>query len=168
MPPFQLVPATRMMAGGKLAYSAGLVPWSDSELDDLHKVWLQVERAAWKWHMLYPSAPLTLPDGGVCVQQPRITYIQALRTHVEALLALPDEIRERAVGAYEALCTACGPGCAKERDLTDVLAVEAKPRVCPIARLLRACGQLGTKIILPRVLTEAVLSSEASWQALRT
>jgi hypothetical protein len=46
LPPFQLVPAMRMMAGGKFAYSARLVPWSDSELDDLHKVWLQVERAA--------------------------------------------------------------------------------------------------------------------------
>jgi hypothetical protein len=40
--------------------------------------------------------------------------------------------------------------------------------VCPIAHLLRACGQLGTKILLPRALTEAVRSREASWQALRT
>jgi hypothetical protein len=87
------------------------------------------------------------------VQHPRITYIPALRTHVEALVALPDEIRERAVGVYKALCTACG--CANERELTDVLAVEAKLRGCPIARLLRACVQLGANIILPRALTEA-------------
>jgi hypothetical protein len=100
------------------------------------------------------------------VQHPRITYIQALRTYVEAIVALPDEIRERAVRVYKPHCTACG--CANERELTEVLAVEAKPRVCPIARLLRACGQLGTKIILPRALTEAVQSREASWQALRT
>jgi hypothetical protein len=40
----------QMMAGGKFAYSAGLVPWFDSEVDDLHKVWLQVERTACKLH----------------------------------------------------------------------------------------------------------------------
>jgi hypothetical protein len=40
LPPFQLVPAMRMMARSKFAYSAGLVPWSDSELDDLHKVYV--------------------------------------------------------------------------------------------------------------------------------
>jgi hypothetical protein len=39
-----------MMAGGKFAYSAGLVPWFDSEVDDLQKVWLQVERTACKLH----------------------------------------------------------------------------------------------------------------------
>jgi hypothetical protein len=153
-PPPEPNPAMRMTAGSKFAYSAGLVPWSDSGLDDLHKVWLQA------------SAPLTLPEGGVCVQHPRITYIQALRTHVEAIVALPDEIRERGMGAYKALCTVCG--CANKRELTEVLAVEAKPRGCPISRLLRACGQLGTKIILPRALTEAVRSREASLQALRT
>jgi hypothetical protein len=81
-------------------------------------------------------------------------------------VALPDEIRERAAGAYKALCTACG--CANKGELIEVLAVKAKPSVCPIARILRACGQLGTKIILPRALTEAVRSREASWQALRT
>jgi hypothetical protein len=42
------------------------------------------------------------------VQHPRITYVQALHTHVEALVAFPDEIRERTVGAYKTLCTACG------------------------------------------------------------
>jgi hypothetical protein len=153
-PPPEPNPAMRMTAGSKFAYSAGLVPWSDSGLDDLHKVWLQA------------SAPLTLPEGGVCVQHPRITYIQALRTHVEAIVALPDKIRERGMGAYKALCTVCG--CANKRELTEVLAVEAKPRGCPISRLLRACGQLGTKILRPRALTEAVRSREASWQALRT
>jgi hypothetical protein len=46
-------------AGGKFANSTGLVPWSDSELDDLYKVWLQVELTAWKLHRarvpLHPS-----------------------------------------------------------------------------------------------------------------
>jgi hypothetical protein len=115
LPPFQLAPAMRMMAGAKFAYSAGLMPWSDSELDDLHKDWLQVERAAWKLHRGYPSAPLTLPERNVCMQHPRITYIQALLTHVEALVALQDKIHERAVGACRALCTACV--CANKQEL---------------------------------------------------
>ena len=164
--PTQLVPAMRMIAVGKFAYSAGLVPWSDSELDDLHKCWLQVERAAWTLPRGYPSAPLTLPEGAVCVPHPRIAYIQALSTHVEQLVALPDEIRERAVVAYKLLCTKCG--CANERELAAFLVAETKPRACAIARLIRASGQLGTNILLPRALTESVCSREVSWQALRT
>jgi hypothetical protein len=56
------------------------------------------------------------------VQHPRITYIQALHTHVVALVALPDEIHERVVGAYKAFCTACW--CTNEQELTEVLATE--------------------------------------------
>ena len=29
-------------------YSAPLVPWTDTELDKLHAVWLHIQRAAWR------------------------------------------------------------------------------------------------------------------------
>jgi len=41
----QMVPAMQMVAAARFRYSAALVPWTDAELDQLHKVWLQVHRA---------------------------------------------------------------------------------------------------------------------------
>ena len=39
-------------------------------------------------------------------------------------------------------------------------------RCCPIARLLRACGQLQMDVILPEVLTTGRMRLETSWYAL--
>ena len=44
----QMVPAMHLVGSARFSYSAALVPWSDSELDKLHKTWLQVHRAAWR------------------------------------------------------------------------------------------------------------------------
>jgi hypothetical protein len=67
--PFQLVPAMRMMAGGKFAYSAELVPWSDSKLDYLQEVCLQVTGKACRLEIAQ-GVPLRPSDivrrGGMC------------------------------------------------------------------------------------------------------
>lgn len=162
----QMVPAMHMVATARFRYSAPLVPWTDAELDKLHKVWLQVHRAAWTLPPSFAGAPLTLPSvmGGCPVAHPRVMLVQALAKHVEQLVALPDEIREATVVAYRKLCTDCG--CHNERELAEHLAAESKPRQCPIARLLRACGQLGTQIRLPACLTLGKAARETSWHAL--
>ena len=38
----QMVPAMHLVATSRFRYSAPLVPWTDAELNDLHRVWLQV------------------------------------------------------------------------------------------------------------------------------
>ena len=79
---------------------------------------------------------------------------------------MSDEVRESTIRSYRSLCTSCG--CANERELTRFLAREKKPRRCPVARLLRACGQLqvGTDITLPDCLTAGKATREVSWFAL--
>ncbi len=58
----QMVPAMRMVATSRFRYSAPLVPWTDTKLDRLHRVWLQVHRAAWMLPPGYPSAPFVFPS----------------------------------------------------------------------------------------------------------
>jgi hypothetical protein len=44
----QMVPAMQMVALARFRYSAALVPWTDAELNRVHKVWLQVYRSVWR------------------------------------------------------------------------------------------------------------------------
>ena len=101
----QMVPAMRMMTTSRFRYSAPLVPWTDVELDRLHAVWLQVQRAAWRLPPGYPSAPFLLPSarGGCPEAHPVVPMVQALAKHIEQLVALPDELRETTIRKYKKL-----------------------------------------------------------------
>jgi hypothetical protein len=136
------------------------------DLEELFKVWLQVERAAWKLQRSFPSAQFSLlPDsGGTPLDHPRVVLIQALATHIQQLVALPDELRASTIDRFRQLCTTCG--CTNERELARFLATERKPRRCPIAQLLRACGQLDMDIKLPDCITSGKAAREVSWFAL--
>ena len=67
----------RGLAGGGTAerHAAG----TDAQLNELHRVWLQVHRTAWRLPTGYPSAPLMLPsEHGWCpVAHPRVLLVQA-------------------------------------------------------------------------------------------
>jgi hypothetical protein len=77
----------RIVAVFRFRYSAPLVPWTNAKLDRLHKVWLQVQRAAWRlnigtlywaaWRMPpgYPSAPLLFPSGRGGCQYPEALMV---------------------------------------------------------------------------------------------
>ena len=167
MPLPLMVPSMRMVAASRFRYSAALVPWTDAQLEELFKVWMQVERAAWKLQGSFPSAQFRLPpdSAGTPLEHPRVVLIQALSTHVRQLVALADDLRESTISRYRQLCLSCG--CLNERELARHLASETQPRRCPIARLLRACGQLGIDIKLPDCLTAGKAMREVSWYALR-
>ncbi len=136
----QMVPAMRIVATARFRYSAPLVPWTDAELDKLHAVWLQIQRAAWRLPPGYPFAPLLFPSARWGCPEARhvVPMIKALAKHIEQLVALPDELRETTIRKYRRLCDSCG--CHNARELAAHLAEEQRPRVCPLARLLRACG----------------------------
>ena len=162
----QMVPAMRMVATSRFRYSAPLVPWTDAELDRLHRVWLQVQRAAWRLPPGYPSAPFLFPSarGGCPEAHPVVPMVQALAKHIEQLVALPDALRETTINRFKKLCNSCG--CHNERELAVALAEERRPRACPIARLLRACGRLQLPVKLPACLSLGVAGRDLSWQAL--
>ena len=157
-----------MFATARFRYSAPLVPWTDAELDAVQRVWLQVDRASWRLAPGYPSAPLLLPveNGGSATPHPRVLLIQALATHIEQLVALPDQLRADTIARYFKLCDSCG--CHTSRELASALAEEASPRRCPMARFLRACGQLGVQARLPACLSLGRTERETSWYCLLT
>ena len=162
----QMVGAMQMVASARFRYSAALVPWTDAELDRVHRAWLQVHKAAWRLSPGFASAPFVLPEqnGGCPVAHPRVLMIQALTTHIEQLCALPDELRQSTIDRYRRLCDRCG--CHTERELAEYLQECRTPPRCPIARLLRACGQLGVQIRLPAVLSLGKAQRELSWHGL--
>ena len=162
----QMVPTMRAVAASRFRYSAPLVLWTDAELQQLYRVWLQVERSAWRLPPGFPSAPLTLPSdhGGCPLAHPRVLLIQALSKHIEQLVALPDDLRQDTIERYKRLCASCG--CHNARELSAHLAQERRPRRCPIARLLRACGQLGVEARLPVCLSIWKTERETSWHCL--
>lgn len=163
----QMTHAMQMVAVARFRYSAPLVPWTDAELDRLHTLWLRVHKAAWTLPKSFPASPFSLPQasGGCPLTHPKVFMIQALTTHVEKLVALPDQIRETAIRKYRQLCEECG--CNNEKELSEFLQSERLPRTCPIARLLRTCGQLGIDIRLPRCLTPRKSTRDTSWLGLK-
>jgi hypothetical protein len=155
-----------MVASSRFRYSAPLVPWSDVQLDRLHMRWISLAKAAWKVPPGFPAAPLKFPtsQAGSPVPHPRVYLVQALATHIEQLVALPDALRDRTIWQYRQLCR--DTGCNTARELADLLACERYPRECPIARLLRACGQLDVAIKLPDCLSLGPGENETSWYGL--
>ncbi len=77
---------------------------------------------------------------------PSVQMMQALAKHVEQLVVLADELRETAICTYKRLGDSCAGGCHNERELAAHFAEERRTRADPIARLIRACGQLQVQI----------------------
>ncbi len=100
----------RMVATSRFRYSAPLVPWTDAELDQLHRVWLQVQRAAWRLPPGYSSAPFVFPSarGGCPEEHQVVPMVQALVKHIEQLVALPDALRKTTIRRFKKLCDSCG------------------------------------------------------------
>ena len=93
----QMVPAKQMVAAARSRYSAALVPWTDAELDQLHKVWLQVNRAAWPCHQVSRQLRLCCrkrrpASRRLTVPHPRVVLIKALVMLLEQLCAPSDEL----------------------------------------------------------------------------
>ena len=103
-------------------------------------------------------------QAGLPVPRPRVAVEQALTTHIEQLCALPDDLRLTTIDRYIRLCNRCG--CHNERELAEHLQSRGKLLRCPIARLLKACGQLGVQVRLPACLTLGKRVRELSWHGL--
>jgi hypothetical protein len=133
-----------------------------------HKVWLQVHRSVWRLTPGYDSAPFVFPEtkGDCPVPHPRALMIhwQALSTHIEQLCELPDELWQTTIDRYKRLCVRCGWH--MERELAEYLQTCRPIPRCPIARLLRSCGQLGVQVKLPAVLSLGKEQRELSWHGL--
>jgi hypothetical protein len=80
-----------------------------AKLNRLHRVWLQVYRAAWRLPPSYLSALQVFPSarGGCPKAHPVVTMVQALAKHIEQLVALPDGLRDTTTGYGTRAQSAC-------------------------------------------------------------
>jgi hypothetical protein len=68
------------------------------------------------------------------------------------------------INRYRQLCVRCG--CHTEHELAEHLQAGWSTPRCPIARLLRECGQVGVQVKIPAVLSLGKKQRELSWHGL--
>ena len=56
MPLSLIVQSMRAVATARSRYSVALTLWTEPELEELYKIWMQIQKAAWKLHHSFPSA----------------------------------------------------------------------------------------------------------------
>lgn len=165
----QIVGIAHSVATARFRFSAPLVPWTDAQLDKLHKLWIRIEKAAW---LLPPSCPNVLfwlpqSQAGVTVQHPKVMYIQALKQHIEQLALWDDDVLACSRLTYERLLKKYG--CSSQLQLTNALLLQAGSRLCPMAALLRQGRELGIQVKLPTYITgpDPTGDESLSWFTLR-
>ena len=53
-PLFLMIISMRWAAAARFRYNAALTPWTDAELEERFKIWMQVEKTAWKLQHSFP------------------------------------------------------------------------------------------------------------------
>ena len=149
----QATEAISMIQEAWFRYSAALVPWSMTELDLMDQLWRFNFKKAAKLSEGTATCILNFPSihGGRTIKQAATVYLQALCTHIAQLLEHADYIREHIQANWTKLVIELGSNLPGE--LGEILSQEARPRTCPLARLLRLACELQIHIELPTLLT---------------
>jgi hypothetical protein len=119
-----------------------LVPWADSELNQMSKTLLQVHslRAAWGWSPCFCQYHLCcLKSRPACRCHTLGWYrcMQSLTTHIEQLFALPDELLQTTM--VQAAVQSLWVPHQAHRALLRRMECSHCARVSPIAQLLSTC-----------------------------
>ena len=162
----QMTSVISSVAFSRFRYSAAFVPWSDSQLNKHHTLWLRLFKGAWRLAAGFPAAPFKFPNsqGGCPVPHPKVFLLQALASHVEQLVTFDDDIRATATLHYQLLRTSYG--CHSQSQLQDALREAKSIPNCPIAKLVKLGLDLGVSVKLPAVLAGND-SDQLSWHDLK-
>ena len=165
----QIASIAHSVATARFRFSASLVPWTDSQLNKLHKLWIRIQKAAW---LLPPSCPniffwLPQSQAGIPVQHPKVLYLQALKQHIEQLALWDDDVLACSRLQYEHLLKK--HGCSSQLQLTNALILQEGSRLCPMAALLRLSRELGMQARIPTYITgpDPIEGETLSWFTLR-
>ena len=163
----QMTEVMHSVATARFRYSAALVPWTDKQLNKLHKLWIRLQKGAWHLPPSYPGAIFLFPEeqGGLPVPHPKVYLLQALALHVEQLALWNDDVLACARLQYARLCTSLG--CHSQAELTQALLEGPRTPHCPFARLLRLAGELGLQAKIPAVITGEEQPTLLSWFRLK-
>jgi ribonuclease HI len=152
----QMTQVINSVVTSRFRYSAAMVPWSDRQLDQLHGLWIRLQKGAWRLPCSYPGALFKFPEerGGMPVAHPKVYLLQALVLHIEQLALQDDDILKCARVQYQRLCQVLG--CHSQDELrAALLEIKRVKNVpdCPMARLVRLSGELGMQARLPALIT---------------
>jgi hypothetical protein len=88
-------------------YSAGLVPWSKTELDQSSKSWVAAYKQAWTLSPKLDSSPMCLDhdEGGRACPSAVEEWIRAVLEVWEQCISLPGEVSRQAMQLIQRSCS---------------------------------------------------------------
>jgi hypothetical protein len=106
LPPVLKEVAIKIGVVSVFRYSAGLVPWSKTELDHISKSWVAAYKQAWTFSKTLDSSPmcLDLDEGGRACPSAGEEWIRAVLEVWEQCISLPGEISRQAMQHLQQSC----------------------------------------------------------------
>ena len=104
---------------GAFRYSAALVPWTEQEMNDLEKLWIQAYKNAWHLPQSTASDIFTLPveQGGLGLPRPLGIMTQEICRHIQRCLRHEDAAKHLTLQEFEQ--TKSRWACTSLRDLCE-------------------------------------------------
>jgi len=147
-------------------YSAGLVPWTTSELNKLHALWLKAYKKSWGSDRGVDDAPFLLPavEGGRGCPQPEEIWIEEVKTLYEQCLLIPGHISQLAIYQLQHVCQQ--HGCVTLDQTQRILRIQGRANTVEEWYLLRL-DQRGLEMSSPWSIPEGTLVAETLWPYLQ-
>ena len=142
--------------------TAGVVPWTGAELDDISKMWIRAFKQAWEYSTRMDSSVIILDktDGGRRCPSGREVWTEDVMTVMDQCLQLPGEI---SAILLDHLRTACSSrGCSALSQLQKVIRVDSVAESIVELLALRLDEQ-GTELSTPWPQESGRLILEALW-----
>ena len=162
LPPILKEVAIKIGVVSVFRYSAGLVPWSKTELDQLSKSWVAAYKQAWTFSTRIDSSPMCLDrdEGGRACPSAVEEWIRAVLEVWEQCIGLPGEISRQATQHLQRSCL--DHGCYTLNQLQCLLRVGGQADSV-LERLLLRLDEQGLALSSPWPQRAGTLIAAAVW-----
>ena len=162
LPPILKEVAIKIGVVSVFRYSAGLVPWSKTELDHISRSWVAAYKQAWTFSKTLDSSPmcLDLDEGGRACPSAGEEWIRAVLEVWEQCISLPGEISRQAMQHLQQSCL--DHGCYALNQLQCLLRVGGQADSV-LERLLLRLDEQGLALSSPWPQQEGKLIAAAVW-----
>jgi hypothetical protein len=162
LPPILKEVAIKIGVVSVFRYSAGLVPWSKTELDQLSKSWVAAYKQAWTFSTRIDSSPMCLDrdEGGRACPSAVEEWIRAVLEVWEQCIGLPGEISRQATQHLQRSCL--DHGCYTLNQLQCLLRVGGQADSV-LERLLLRLDEQGLALSSPWPQRTGTLIAAAVW-----
>ena len=142
--------------------TAGVVPWTKTELDAIYKLWIQAFKQAWEYPTSLDASPIIVGrnDGGRGCPSAHKVWIDDTMAVLDQCLQLPGEISTLVMEHIRVACSS--RGCATLNQLQKVLRVDGTADSI-IELLTLRLDEQGTDISTPWPQRSSRLILEALW-----